>query len=85
VHVTPRSKQDGITKIMSDGTVDVRLAVPDDTMKINQALVNFLAHILDIPSRRIDIVAGAGGRDKLVSILDLDTVEVQERLLRKMG
>ena len=84
VRVTPRSSRNEIVEISNDGTVKVRLTAADD-LKINQALVNFLAEILDVPRGRVDIVAGVSGKDKLVSILDLDTVEVQERILRKMS
>lgn len=85
VRVTPRSSRNEIAEILNDGTVKVRLTVAADDMKINQALVNFLEEILDVPRGRVDIVAGVSGKDKLVSILDLDTAEVQERILRKMS
>lgn len=85
VRVTPRSSRNEIAEILNDGTVKVRLTAVADDLKINQALVSFLAEVLDVPRGRIDIVAGVSGKDKLVSILDLDTTEVQERILRKMG
>jgi uncharacterized protein YggU (UPF0235/DUF167 family) len=85
VRVTPRSSRDEIASILNDGTVKVHLTVAGDDMKVNQALVNFLTEILDVPRGRVDIVAGVSGKDKLVSILDLDTAEVQERILQKMS
>ena len=85
VRVTPRSSRNEIVEILNDGTVKIRLTVAADDMKINQALVNFLAEVLDVPRGRVDIVAGVSGKDKLVSILDLDAVEVQERVLKKMN
>lgn len=85
VRVTPRSSRDEIAAILNDGTVKVHLTVAGDDMKVNQALVNFLTEILDVPRGRVDIVAGVSGKDKLVSILDLDTAEVQERILQKMS
>jgi hypothetical protein len=85
VRVTPRSSRDEIAAILNDGTVKVHLTVAGDDMEINQALVNFLTKTLDVPRGRVDIVAGVSGKDKLVSILDLDTAEVQERILRKMN
>jgi hypothetical protein len=54
-------------------------------MKINQALVDYLAEVLEVPRNRVDIVAGVTGKDKLVSVLDLDTSEVQSRILRKLS
>ena len=84
VRVKPRSGRDEIAEILPDGTVNVSLAAPADDLTINQSLVDFLAKVLGVPADRIEIVAGERGKDKLVSILDLDTVEVQERLLRKV-
>lgn len=85
VRITPRSSRNEIAEILNDGTVKVRLTAAGDDIKINQALVNFLAEILDVPRGRVDIVAGVSGKDKLVSILDLDTAEVQERILQKLS
>jgi hypothetical protein len=84
VRVRPRSGRNEIAGISPDGTVQVNLATPADDPKANQSLVKLLAEILQVPRGRIEIVAGAGGQDKLVSILDLDAAEVQERLLRKV-
>jgi hypothetical protein len=85
VRITPRSSRNEIAEILNDGTVKVRLTAAGDDLKINQALVTFLADVLDVPPGRVDIVAGVSGKDKLVSILDLDTAEVQERILQKLS
>lgn len=83
VRVNPRSGRNAVSGISPDGTVQVDLTTPVDDLQINQSLVKLLAEILQVPGGRIEIVAGMGGKDKLVSILDLDAAEVQERLLRK--
>jgi uncharacterized protein YggU (UPF0235/DUF167 family) len=85
VRVTPRSRKNEIAEILNDGTVRIRLTAAGDDMKINQELISFLAEALEVPRGRVDIVAGVSGKDKLVSILDLDSAEVQERILRKMS
>lgn len=85
VRVTPRSRKNEIAEILNDGTVRIRLTAAGDDMKINQELIDFLAEALEVPRGRVDIVAGVSGKDKLVSILDLDSAEVQERILRKMS
>ena len=85
VRVTPRAKHDEIVGIKDDGTVKIRLTSPPVEGKANQALVNFLSDVLEVPRSRIEIVAGQRGHDKLVSILDLDTSTVQERILKKIG
>jgi uncharacterized protein len=85
VRVTPRASRDEIVEIQSDGTVKIRLTAPPVEGQANEALIKFLAQVLEIAPSKIDIVAGTSGRDKLVSILDLDTATVQERILRNMA
>jgi uncharacterized protein (TIGR00251 family) len=84
VRVTPRARKNEIVEILSDQTIKIRLTAPPIEGKANEALIEFLADVLDVPRSKIDIVAGAGGRDKLVSILDLDSSEAQARLLRRL-
>ena len=85
IRVTPRASRNEIVEILNDGTVKIRLTAPPVEGKANQALVVFLAEVLDLPPNRIEIVAGATGRDKLVSILDLDTETVHQRILQRLA
>lgn len=85
IRVTPRASRNEIVEILNDGTVKIRLTSPPVEGKANQALVEFLAEVLDLPPSRIEIVAGATGRDKLVSILDLDTETVHQRILQRLA
>jgi uncharacterized protein len=84
VRVIPRSKRNEIAEIMSDGTIKIRLTAAPIEGKANQALVEFLSEVLTVPRNKIDIVAGANSREKLISILDLDAETVQERILIQM-
>jgi uncharacterized protein (TIGR00251 family) len=85
IRVTPRASRNEISEILSDGTVKIRLTSPPVEGKANEALIKFLSDVLDVPRSKIDIVAGATGRDKLVSILDLDAETVHARILRKLS
>jgi uncharacterized protein (TIGR00251 family) len=85
IRVTPRASRNEISEILSDGTVKIRLTASPVEGKANQALIEFLADVLEVPRARIEIVAGATGKDKLVSILDLDAETVHERILRKLS
>jgi hypothetical protein len=85
IRVTPRASRNEISEILSDGTVKIRLTAPPVEGKANQALIEFLADILEVPRTRIEIVAGTTGKDKLVTILDLDAETVHERILRKLS
>ena len=81
VRVTPRASQTKIVEVMSDGTVKIHLAAPPVDGEANERLVSFLAQVLNVPRARIEIVAGWSGRDKLVSVLDMDSETVQKRLV----
>jgi uncharacterized protein (TIGR00251 family) len=85
VRVTPRSSKNEISEILNDGTVKIRLTAPPVEGQANQALVQFLAKILEVAPGRVEVVAGQSGRDKLVTVLDLDTATVQERILRNLS
>lgn len=84
VRVTPRSSRNEISEILNDGTIKIRLTSPPVDGKANEALIEFLSDILDVPRSNIEIVAGATGRDKLVSVIDLDAETVHERILKHL-
>lgn len=85
IRVTPRARKNEISEIMSDGTVKIRLTAPPVDGKANEALIDFLAEVLDVSPRNIEIVAGATGRKKLVSIVGLDAGTVQRRILAQIS
>jgi len=85
IRVTPRASKNEIAEILSDGTVRIRLTAPPVEGKANAALIEFLSDVLKVPRSKIDIVAGINGRDKLVSILDLDAETVHERILNNLS
>jgi uncharacterized protein YggU (UPF0235/DUF167 family) len=41
--------------------------------------------VLGVPKSRLDIVAGATGRDKLISIVDMDAETAHQRILAYLG
>ncbi|MCW5879053.1 MAG: DUF167 domain-containing protein [Anaerolineales bacterium] len=84
IRVTPRAKRNQIVEILPDDTIKIRLTAPPVEGKANAALIAFLAEVLDVPRSHIEIIAGDTGRDKLVSIMDLDGAEAQERILKAL-
>lgn len=84
IRVTPRSSTNQIEEILNNGTVRVRLSASGDDQKVNQALIQFLGDVLQIPASRIDIVAGEIGHDKLISILEMDVESVHQRILEHL-
>ena len=85
VRVTPRASRNEIVEVLNDGTIKVRIAAPPADNEANEALVEFLAEILGVPKSRLDIVAGASGRDKLIAIVDMDVETAQSRIVAHIG
>jgi len=85
VRVTPRASDNKITEVLNDGTVRIHIAAPPADDKANEELVKFLADILGVAKSRIEIVAGVTGRDKLISVLDMDSETVHKRILAYLG
>src|SRR5919109_3851068 len=85
VRVTPRASRNEIVEMLEDGTIKVRLAAPPVDDQANEALIEFLSDILGVPKSRLDIVAGATGRDKLVAVLDMDVETAHQRIVAHLG
>ena len=85
VRVTPRASRNEVVEILDDGTVRVRLATSPADEEANAALIEFLAEILGVPASQLDIVAGAIGRDKLVSIVNMDVDTAHQRIVAHIG
>jgi uncharacterized protein YggU (UPF0235/DUF167 family) len=81
IRVTPRSSANQVDEILNNGTIRVRLIASGNDHEINQALITFLGDVLEIPTTKIEIVAGEAGRDKLISILDMDVESVHQQIL----
>lgn len=84
VRVIARASRDAIVNVMTDGTVRIRIAAPPVDGAANESLVAFLADVLDISKSRIAIVSGKSGRDKLISVLDLDAATVHGRIAARL-
>ncbi len=85
VRVTPRASRNEIVEILSDSTVKIRLTAPPVEGAANEELIKFLAEVLGIAKSKLEIVAGATGRDKLISILDMDSEEVHQKILEHLS
>jgi hypothetical protein len=85
VRVTPRASKNEIFGVLNDGTVKIHLTAPPVERQANEALLRFLSEVLGVPGSRLDIVAGKTGRDKLVSVLDMDAETVQKRIVKHMS
>jgi uncharacterized protein (TIGR00251 family) len=85
IRVTPRASRNEIVELLEDGTIKVRIAAPPSDNEANETLISFLAEVLGVPKSRLDIVAGASGRDKLISVIDMDAETAHQRILAHVG
>ncbi len=85
VRVTPRATRNEIVELLDDGTIKVRIASPPTDNEANETLIEFLSQILGVPRSRLDIVAGLTGRDKLISVVDMDADTAHKRILAHLS
>lgn len=79
VRVTPRASRTGLDGVV-DGVLRVRLNAPPVEGAANRALTEFLADLMRLPKRDVDIVTGERGRQKTVRLRGLTPTDVRERL-----
>jgi len=84
VRVTTRAMKNKILGALSDGTIKVHLAAAPTDGQDNEGLIEFLADVLDVDSGRIEVVAGDTGRDKLISVLDMDSETLHKKIVESI-
>ncbi|MEK7785748.1 MAG: DUF167 domain-containing protein [Chloroflexota bacterium] len=84
IKVTPRARKNEIVGVMADGTLKIRVTAPPVGGKANEAVIELLADVLNVPKSKIEIVAGETSTQKLVSIADVTPAQVEE-LLRSVA
>lgn len=79
LHVQPRASR---TCFQGEhgGRLKVSLAAPPVDGAANEALVRFLADVLGVPRRQVEIVSGASGRQKRARIRGIDAARAEARL-----
>ena len=84
VRVTPNAAKNQIVGALPDGTLKIDISAAADNGQSNQALVDFLSNILGVSKDRIEVVAGDMGRDKLVSVLDMDSETLHRKIVENI-
>jgi uncharacterized protein (TIGR00251 family) len=79
IRAVPRASRDALDGV-AEGALRVRLAAPPVEGAANKALVVFLAGVLGVPKRDIEIATGEHGRRKLVRVRGLTADVVRARL-----
>ena len=84
IRVTTRASENKIIGALSDGTVKMHIAAEPTEGQANEALIEFLASVLEVNEDRIEVVAGDTGRDKLVSVLDMDSETLHKKIVENI-
>jgi len=84
VRIMPRASHNQIVGVLNDGTIKVNLASEPADEVLNVELIGYIAEVLGVPKSRVEVVAGENGRDKLVSVMDMDVDTAHQRVLAHM-
>ena len=79
LRVVPGAKRPGIVGRHGDAW-KVRVVTAPEAGKANDAVLDLLAHTLDVPRRHLELTAGQMSRDKVV-VLDGLTSEAADNML----
>jgi uncharacterized protein YggU (UPF0235/DUF167 family) len=81
VKVSAGTNRNEITEVISDGTIKIKLAGKSANAEdMNSKLIQFLTEVFGVEAAKLDIISGLSGNDKLISILGIDAVEVQQKI-----
>ena len=78
VRVVTRAAKTEAAGVQENGALKIRLkASPAGSAEANKELIGFLAKKLGVPEGNFEVVAGAGERDKLISVEGVTTRDVE--------
>jgi uncharacterized protein (TIGR00251 family) len=78
IRVVTQAERTEIAGVQADGVLKIRLmASPAGDPAANRELVEFLAARLGISTDHLEIVAGEGGREKIVSVEGMTSEQVE--------
>jgi uncharacterized protein len=76
VRVQPRAKKNAITGVVGDA-LKIALTAPPVEDRANDACIEFLAKLLDVPPSSVTIAAGQSSRNKVIRVAGLSASEVK--------
>ena len=84
VKVHPRAKKNAITGEVGDA-LKLALIAPPLEGRANQACMEFLAQVLNVPRSSVTIAAGESSRNKVIRVAGVNAAEVEARLLSALA
>ncbi len=83
VRVVTRAANTEFAGLQEDGSLKIRLkASPAGDPEANRELIDFISRQLGVTKEKIEIVAGADGRDKLISVEGISTTDIETKLAK---
>ena len=82
--VSPGASSAAVVGRHGDGW-KVRVAAPPEGGRANDAVVRLLADALEVRRADVEIVAGHGGKDKIVALAGIAPDEIERRLVSASG
>ena len=79
ITVSPGARRSELVGRHGDGW-KARVAAPAERNRANEALIDLLASVLELPRENVALVAGHSSRRKVVEIHGLDADEIGRRL-----
>jgi len=79
VHVVTRATKNEVAGVHGQA-LKIRLQAPPADGAANAALVEFVARLLDVPLRQVEILSGHTARDKTLSVMNVGKEAVERKL-----
>ena len=79
VKVQPRAKKNAITGELGDA-LKLALTAPPVDGRANEACIEFLANLLDVPRSSVTIASGETSRNKVIRVAGMTADEIRRRI-----
>jgi uncharacterized protein len=79
VRIVPRAGKNEVSGLLGDA-LKIRLQAPPIEGKANEALIRFLADVLDVSPRQVRLLSGQTSRNKTVLVEGLSEADTRGRL-----
>ena len=82
VRIVPRASRSELAGEYN-GALRIRIAAPPVEGAANRELIRLLAKMFKLPQNSIDIISGAGSKNKVVHITGADSARLEQLILLK--
>jgi len=79
IKVQPRARKNAITGELGDA-LKLSLTAPPVEGRANEACIEFLANLLDVPRSSVTIASGETSRNKVIRVAGMTADEIRRRI-----